>query len=354
MGDPQTARARLVSARDVVAAGLAAPADEAALEEVARRYAVAITPHLADRITAGGTDGALARQYVPQAAELQTAPHERADPIGDAIHSPLKGLVHRYRDRVLLMPTTACAVYCRYCFRREQVGGGTPGLNAEEIAAALDYIRKNPAIWEVILTGGDPLILAPRRLAALIEALAGIDHLGVIRVHSRVPMADPDRVSEALVAALRAGIDGGKAVWMAVHANHADEFTGAVPAALARLADAGMPLLGQSVLLRGVNDTPEALEALMRAFVRHRVKPYYLHQLDPAPGTAGFHVPLETGQRLVDGLRGPVSGLCQPVYMLDLPGGHGKAPLTPSRLRHGTSGGVEAQGQDGRWHALKP
>ncbi len=304
--------------------GLVDAAGVDALRPVVARYALAVTPLLAEGIGAGST--ALARQYLPDARELDSAPDDHPDPIGDAAHSPVPGIVHRYPDRVLLMPLHACAVYCRFCFRRESVGPGMEALSAEDLEAALDYIRTTPAVWEVILTGGDPLILSPRRLEALIAALSAIDHVGVIRIHSRVPAADPDRITPDLVTALSAG---SKAVWIAVHANHPDEMTPAVRAACGRLVDAGLPLVSQTVLLRGVNDDAETLTRLMRAFVEARIKPYYLHHLDRAPGTAHFRVPLETGQTLAAGLRGRVSGLCQPTYVLDIPGGHGKAPLSP-------------------------
>lgn len=318
------------SAADLVRAGLAAPADEPALAAVAARYAVAVPPALAALIDPADPADPIARQFLPDPAELETAPGETADPIGDAAHTPVPGLVHRYPDRVLLTPTFACAVYCRFCFRRERVGpagaGETPGPEALE--AALAYIGDHPEVWEVILTGGDPLALAPRRIAGLMARLDALPHVGVIRLHSRVPVADPGRIDADMLAALAST----KAVFVAVHANHPREFTPAARAALARLAGAGVALVGQSVLLRGVNDDPATLEALMRRFVENRVKPYYLHHLDAAPGTARFRVPLARGRDLMRGLRGRVSGLAQPDYVLDIPGGRGKSPVGPHYL----------------------
>jgi lysine 2,3-aminomutase len=314
---PRTLR----SAGALVAAGLLDPAQEAAAARVAERYAISVTPAVAGLIASA--DDPIGRQYIPDAAELVTAPHEIEDPTADAPFTPVKGVVRRYPDRALLKPLLACPVYCRFCFRREVVGPDGGLLTEAELAAALAWLAATPAIREVILTGGDPLMLSPRRLSALVTALGQIPHVEVIRLHSRVPVADPARVTEALVAAL----DSDKAVFLCVHANHAREFSDEAAAALRRLARAGVPLLGQSVLLRGVNDSAEALESLFRAMLRHRVKPYYLHQLDPAPGTARFHVPEDEGMSLVEGLRGRLSGLAQPAYVKETPGGGGKVPV---------------------------
>jgi lysine 2,3-aminomutase len=315
---------------ELAKAGLVPPERLADLERVAAQYAVAISPAMAALIDPADPQDPIARQFVPDPAELQVAPEERGDPIGDDAHSPVVGIVHRYPDRVLLKPVHVCPVYCRFCFRREQVGPrGRPSLSADELAAALDYIRARPQIWEVILTGGDPLLVAPRRLADLKARLDALPHVGVIRVHSRLPVADPDRVTPALIASLR----GGRApVFLLLHANHASEFSDAARAAIARLVDAGIPLLGQSVLLAGVNDTPESLTALFRTMIANRVKPHYLHQGDLARGTGHFRVPIARGQALMKALRGDVSGLCQPSYMLDIPGGYGKVPIGPGYL----------------------
>jgi len=299
------------------------------LTEAAEAMAIAITPEMLGLIDRNDPADPIARQFVPSAAETEVAPFEIADPIGDEARSPVKGIVHRYPDRVLLKPVHVCPVYCRFCFRREKVGPGGEALSAGELGAALAYIRERPEIWEVILTGGDPLMMAPRRLAELVEALDLIEHVAVIRVHSRVPVVDPGRVTPELVAALK---PKRAALWLAVHANHAREFTDEARASLARLADAGFPLMGQTVLLAGVNDDAETLEALMRAFVRCRVKPYYLHHPDLVRGTAHFRVSIEKGQALMKELRSSVSGLAQPTYVLDVPGGHGKVPIGPSYL----------------------
>ncbi len=329
MIDPKLA-ATLRRPDELVARGLARAADLPALEKVAARYAVAVTPEIAALIDADDPGDPIARQFIPSVEELIASPGENADPIGDDAHSPVAGIVHRYPDRVLFKLVAVCAVYCRFCFRREMVGPGKPtALSEDAYQAALDYIRGHDEIWEVILTGGDPLMLSPRRLAEIMADLAGIDHVRIVRIHTRVPVAEPARVTPELIAALR--VDGAT-TWIAVHANHPRELSKNARAACARLADAGIPLVSQSVLLRGVNDDAVTLESLMRIFVECRIKPYYLHHGDLAPGTAHLRTTLEKGQELVRSLRGRVSGLCQPEYVLDIPGGHGKAPVGPNYL----------------------
>jgi lysine 2,3-aminomutase len=322
---------------ELVARGLASRADLPELEKVAARYAVAVTPEIAALIDPENPADPIARQFIPSAQELTTMPGENADPIGDDAHSPVAGIVHRYPDRVLFKLVHVCAVYCRFCFRREMVGPGkATALSDDAYRAALDYVRSHGEIWEVILTGGDPLMLSPRRLAEIMTDLAAIDHVRIVRIHTRVPFADPARLTPDLVAALRVE---GAVTWIAVHANHPREFSENARAAVARLADAGIPLVSQSVLLRGVNDDAATLEALMRTFVECRIKPYYLHHGDLAPGTAHLRTSLERGQQLMRGLRGRVSGLCQPEYVLDIPGGHGKAPAGPTYLSQDQSRG---------------
>jgi lysine 2,3-aminomutase len=301
------------------------------LARAAAAFAVAITPTMTDLIDPTDPNDPIARQFSPDARELIRLPVEQGDPIGDAAHSPIKGLVHRYPDRALLKIVGACPVYCRFCFRREMVGPtgtDTAPLSMAELEEAFAYLEGQSGIWEVILSGGDPLILAPRRLAMIVERLNAIPHLGVLRLHTRVPLVDPDRISAELLAALT----GRLPVYLLLHANHAREFSEAGKAALNRLAGAGHPMLGQSVLLRGVNDSPVALTDLFRRMVENRVKPHYLHHGDLAPGTSHFRTTLAEGQALMRDLRGRVSGLCQPSYMLDIPGGHGKVPVGPNWL----------------------
>jgi lysine 2,3-aminomutase len=310
--------------------GLARAGDAAALERVAAHYAVAITADMVGLINRGDAGDPIARQFVPDVRELQQRPEERADPLGEARLSPVPGLVHRYPDRVLLKLTHVCPVYCRFCFRREVVGpGGPQALSGEALDAALDYIAGVPGIWEVILTGGDPFMLSPRRIAEVTGRLGAIAHVKVLRWHTRVPAVEPSRVTSELVAALKSA---SKTVYVALHANHARELTPAARAACARIVDAGIPMLSQTVLLKGINDDAETLAQLMRAFVEARVKPYYLHHLDQAPGTGHFRTTIAEGQALMRALRGRLSGVAQPTYMLDIPGGHGKVPIGPGYL----------------------
>jgi len=310
----------------LLAAGLIEPAARSAIEAVADRYAIAVTPAMQALIQR--PDDPIGRQYIPDPAELTTAPQESADPIADDALSPVQGVVHRYPDRALLKPVLVCPVYCRFCFRREHVGHeGT--LSEGQLATAFDWFAAHPQIREVILTGGDPLMLSPRRLASIVARLSAIPHIEILRVHTRVPVADPLRVTGALTAALRTD----KAMWLVLHANHAREFTPDAKEAIRRIQAEVIPVLGQSVLLRGVNASAAELEALFRAMLAVRVKPYYLHQLDAAPGTARFHVPIEEGRRLLEALRGRVTGLAWPTYVLDIPGGYGKVPIGPDYLR---------------------
>jgi lysine 2,3-aminomutase len=336
------------TAEDLAEADLIEPERIAALDKVAARYAVAITPHIRDLIGDGGPDNPIARQFVPHETELDAAAIESADPIGDERHSPVEGIVHRYRDRVLLKLTRVCAVYCRFCFRRETVGRGkSQVLSPCALDRAIAYIRAQPEIWEVIVTGGDPFVLSPRRLADVKSRLSGIGHVKVLRWHTRVPIVDPKRITSKLVRAIATH---DRAAFVAVHVNHARELSPDVRRACARLIDAGIPLLSQSVLLRGVNDDADTLEALMRALVETRIKPYYLHHPDLARGTAQFRTTIAEGQTLIRELRGRASGLCQPGYVLDIPGGHAKANLAPSDI-DGEAGSYRLRDGNACWHS---
>jgi lysine 2,3-aminomutase len=318
------------------------------LEKVAARYAVAITPAMADLIDPADPHDPIARQFMPDVRELETSAEERGDPVGDNAHSPVEGIVHRYPDRVLLKLVNACAVYCRFCFRRDMIGPGRGGLSPAGLTKALNYIGGNSEIWEVILSGGDPLILSARRLKHIVARLAAFGHVKVIRVHTRVPTVAPERISTALVRALRAE---NKATFVVVHVNHPRELTANARAACARLIDAGIPMLSQSVLLRGVNDDVATLGALMRTLVECRIKPYYLHHADLAPGTAHLRTGIGEGQALMRAMRGRYSGLCQPAYVLDIPGGHGKSPIGPCYLH---DEGSVVEDFNGRRHRYPP
>jgi lysine 2,3-aminomutase len=322
------------------------------LDDVARKYAVAVSPTLLALVDPADPHDPIARQFLPSLEELNTLPEELADPIGDDAHSPVAGIVHRHPDRVLFKVVAACPVYCRFCFRRETIGpsavktGKDNALSKDDFEAALTYIAAHDEIWEVILTGGDPFILSPRRVAEITQRLAAIAHVKIIRWHTRVPVVDPERVTDDLVAALHAP---GATTWVAVHANHEREFSPAARAAIARLVDGGIALVSQSVLLKGVNDKVETLAALMRVFAQNRIKPYYLHHPDLAPGTSHFRIGIEEGLALVRDLRARVSGLTMPTYMLDLPGGFGKVPLESHNVEKTQTGHRIRDGR-GVWH----
>ncbi len=321
----------LTTLLQLVSAGLIAPEDAPGLAPVAETFRVAVTAPMARP--------ELAAQFVPSLAELLTRAEELADPIGDHAHEPTPGLTHRYPDRVILHATQTCEVYCRFCFRRESVGA-SGHLPEEALTAALNHIAKTPAIREVILTGGDPMVLSPRRLGDLLARLAAIPHVDVVRFHTRIPVVNPARITEDLIAAM----DIRPAVWVVVHTNHPAEITPEAAAALRKLSRAGVPLLSQSVLLKGVNDDASTLETLFRALIANRVKPYYLHHADLAKGTSHFRTTIAEGQAIMAQLRGRLSGIAQPTYVLDIPGGHGKVPIGPSYL---------AQEAD-RWQVTDP
>jgi lysine 2,3-aminomutase len=344
----------LTKPKALIEAGLAPPERLHELERVAARYAVSLTPEVADLIDPVDPADPIARQFIPDFREVDGAPGELIDPIGDDAHSPVEGIVHRYPDRVLLKLVHVCPFYCRFCFRREMVGPGRrPALSRAALDAALGYVRAHPEIWEVILTGGDPLILSPRRLGAVLRVLRAVEHVKVMRVHSRIPALDPGRITPELVRALKAS---GKATYVVLHANHARELTPRARAACARIVDAGIPMLSQTVLLRGVNDDAVTLATLMRALVECRIKPYYLHHGDLAPGTAHLRTTIEEGQALMRALHGHNSGLCQPTYVVDIPGGHGKSPIGPNYLHRGTDlhTGVEIEDYRGCRHPYPP
>jgi lysine 2,3-aminomutase len=329
-------------APDLVERGLVVPERAGELRRVAERFSVAITDDMAALIDPGDPADPIAAQFVPDIAELNDSPDDRPDPIGDERHSPVPGIVHRYPDRVLLKPILVCPVYCRFCFRREQVGQDGGVLAPDVLDRAFAYIEEHPEIWEVIVSGGDPFLLSSRRVAEIVRRLDSVAHVAVIRFHTRVPVAEPGRVGADLIEGLAAE----KAVYVVVHANHPRELTAAMRDAVGRLVRGGIPVLSQSVLLRGVNDDAAVLEALFRGLVAMRVKPYYLHHPDLAPGTGHFRLGLDEGQRLVGALRGRVSGLCQPTYVLDIPGGHGKVPVGPCAATPGDA--------VGRWLVTDP
>ena len=317
------------TAQDLLDADLVSSEQAVAIDQVVKEFSMAVTPDMMELIDFNEPADPIAQQFIPSTKELNILPEELADPIGDFPHTPVKGIVHRYPDRVLLKTIHVCPVYCRFCFRREVVGNDGEGLSPQELESALDYIRNHPEIWEVILTGGDPMILSKPKLHSIIQALDQVDHVGIIRIHTRVPVVDPGRIDQEVAQILRVS----KPVYMAIHTNHPKEFSETACSAIATLADAGIPLVSQTVLLKVINNDPETLTRLFRLIVRNRIKPYYLHHGDFAKGTSHFRTTIQEGQALMRALRGKISGLCQPTYVLDIPGGYGKVPIGPNYLQ---------------------
>ena len=343
MSDPQRPPRALPGGDDLIRAGLAPAHETAVLEAVAQEFRIRISPAMQGLDSSG-----VRRQFMPAPAELTTRAEELFDPIGDDAHRPVQGLTHRYPDRVILHATQTCEVYCRFCFRREAVGeSGT--LAEAEFSQALAYLRANPQIWEVILTGGDPLVLSARRLRQMLAQLAEIASIQVVRFHTRIPVVAPDKITDELIGAMQIR----PAVWLVLHSNHPDELTPDAETALSRLARAGIPLLSQSVLLKGINDDADTLERLFRALIRNRVKPYYLHHPDLARGTGHFRLPIARGQALMAELRGRISGTALPTYVLDIPGGHGKVPIGPDYLEEDGQGGWIVTDPNGLKHAYR-
>jgi lysine 2,3-aminomutase len=289
------------------------------LDSVIRRFPMRINPYYLSLIRHPGDP--IWRQAVPDPAEIADT-IGTADPLGEEKRSPVSGLIHRYPDRVVLLASDQCAMYCRFCMRRRRVGSRVHG---DDVGAAIDYIRGTASVREVILSGGDPLMLDDQPLARLLEALRTINHVRLIRIHSRMPCTLPHRITGDLTKLLHAF----QPLFVNIHFNHPDEITEASSAACARLADAGIPLGSQTVLLKGINDDPVVMHRLLEALLVIRVRPYYLHQMDRVQGSGHFRVPLATGLKIMDRLRGRLSGMGVPSFMVDLPGGGGKVPLTP-------------------------
>jgi lysine 2,3-aminomutase len=266
-------------------------------------------------------------QAIPRRIEADIRPEELRDPLGEDTHNPAPSVVHKYPDRVLFLVVDRCGIYCRHCNRRRLVGGDEPPTTAE-LEAGLDYIAKTPRIRDVLLSGGDPLLLSTRRLGHLLGRLRAIPHVETIRIGTRLPVVCPMRIDDELCAMLRPH----HPLFINTHFNHAKELTPEARAACERLVDAGVPVGNQTVLLRGINSSVPALRALMRGLLRSRVRPYYLFQGDTVLGTDHLRTPVETAQELYKGLRGWMNGMAVPMLVLDAPGGGGKVPIVPSYI----------------------
>ncbi len=298
--------------------------DPKSLRPVVRAFPMRISPYFLSLIR--GPHDALARQVIPDPRELQD-PCTDTDPLAEEEQSPAPLIVHRYPQRVLFLVSNQCAVYCRFCMRKRRVVTQSQ-IPPNAIASGLDYISRQNEINEVVLSGGDPLMLADEDLVEILTALKRIPHVKILRLHTRVVCTWPQRITPLLVQRLSSF----HPLYINIHFNHPDEITPEAAQACTLLADAGIPLGSQTVLLKSVNDRPEVLYGLMEALLSIRVKPYYLHQIDRVPGTAHFQVPIDRSLELMDGLRGCLSGLAMPHLMIDLPGGGGKMELLPESI----------------------
>ena len=312
------------------------------LAQVVHQFPMRINSYYLSRITAG--DDPLARQVLPAVEELEDMDGP-IDPLAEESQSPVSQIIHRYPHRVAFLVSDQCAVYCRFCMRKRRVGTQTR-ITDSQIGEALEYIATHPAIHEVLLTGGDPLMLEDDRLLDILQSLRRMAHVHVLRMHSRMPVVLPQRVTSSLTAALARF----QPLYVNLHINHPAELTTDVAAACAKLADAGIPIGSQTVMLRGVNDNAQTLGDLMEQLLCHRIRPYYVHQLDRVPGTAHFQVPLQQSIDLIHSLRGPLSGMAIPHLMVDLHQGGGKVALTGDSIIEKGSGYWKIRNWQGKVH----
>lgn len=289
---------------------------------------LAVTPYYLGLLDTTDPTQPLRRTMVPTVQERLRSPGEAADPLAEEHDSPVPGIVHRYPDRALFLVTDYCSAYCRYCTRSRLVGRRKGLLSRQQLQQGLDYIARTPALRDVIISGGDPLTMDDAALEWLLRALRRIPHVEVVRIGTKTPAVLPQRITRSLVRMLRKY----HPLWMSLHCTHPDELTPAMAEACTRLADAGIPLGSQTVLLKGINDSPETLGTLYRGLLRIRVRPYYLYQCDPILGSAHFRTPVSTGLACIQGLRGHTSGYAVPHYVIDAPGGGGKVPLLPETV----------------------
>ncbi|MFK7984908.1 MAG: KamA family radical SAM protein [Sandaracinaceae bacterium] len=299
---------------------------EGARAALAGGFPISITPYYLSLADADDPSCPVRRQCVPSQRETLRVPGDLRDPLGEEDHEVAPHLVQRYPDRALLLVSDRCSVYCRFCTRSRMVGQGGGARSAERLAPAFDYLARHPEIREVIVSGGDPLVASTSRVEAVLKRLAALGTLDTVRVASRVPVTLPMRIDDALCRALRAF----PATWVMTHFNHPKELTAASCGALARLVDHGLPVMNQTVLLRGINDDADTLEALFRGLVRARTRPYYLLQADPVGGTGHLRTPLQVGERIMERLQGRLSGIALPKFIVDTPGGLGKVPHGPT------------------------
>lgn len=318
--------------------------ETAAIRQHTGALPVGITPYYASLLDRSDALQPLRRTVVPVLGEYLLSRGENDDPLGEDAHSPVPGLVHRYPDRVLLLVTNFCSVYCRYCTRARMVGSvGERSVKKSDIEAALDYIEQTPAVRDVLISGGDPLSLDDDRLEYILKRLRKIPHVEFVRIGSKQPVVQPMRITPTLTRILKRY----HPLWMSLHFTHVDEITPEVTEACGRLADAGIPLGSQTVLLKGVNDDTVTMKQLMHGLLRIRVKPYYLYQCDPISGSAHFRTPVAKGVELIRGLRGHTTGYAVPTFVVDAPNGGGKTAIAPDYVVGYENGDLLLQSYDG-------
>ena len=310
------------------------PDEEEAFIRAGINLPFAITPYYLDLINQSGPDSPLRKTVVPRLAELETSPNEMSDPCGEDGDMAAPGLVHRYPDRVLFLVNETCSVYCRYCTRSRLVGSGEHQVDYE---AAYEYLRNTPAVRDVLISGGDPLVMADHKLENILKNLRDIPHIDIVRIGSKIPVVLPQRITDDLVNMLKQS----HPFYMSIHFLHPDEITPEVEAACNKLADAGIPTFSQTVLLKGVNDDPAVMKELMRKLLKIRVRPYYIYQCDPVEGTAHFRTSVQTGIDIMEHLRGHMTGYGIPTYVIDAPGGGGKIPVGPNYVLSQGNGEVK-------------
>ena len=303
--------------------------EKKALQKTLDKFPLAITPYYLSLInTQDMANDPIYRQAFPCPAELHTMPHDMVDPLHEDHDCPTPGITHRYPDRVLFLISNMCAMYCRHCTRKRRVGDIDSVPDWDTIQQGIDYIRRTPQVRDVLLSGGDPLILPDEQLDRILGQLRAIEHVEIIRIGSRTPVVLPYRITDELVAMLRKH----HPLWLNTHFNHPREMTFSARAALTKLADAGIPLGNQSVLLAGVNDCPRIMRRLVHKLVQNRVRPYYLYQCDLSEGLSHFRTPVGKGIEILESLIGHTTGFCVPTYVIDAPGGGGKIPIMPNYL----------------------
>ena len=300
----------------------------AAMDASKGRMATAITPYFATLMSRTDPNCPIRRQALPSLQEIHFSPHDLLDPCAEDENSPVHGLVHRYPDRVLLLVTDKCAVYCRYCTRRRMVGSSEKCITEEVMDEAISYIQATKKVRDVLISGGDPLLLEDDHLERILTKLRKIPHVEIIRIGTRVPVTLPQRITPALTNMLRKY----HPLWMSIHFSHPKEITKEVRRSCGLLADSGIPLGSQTVLLRGINDKPSIMKRLMHELLKTRVRPYYIYQCDLAMGTEHFRTPIAVGINIIEKLRGHTTGYAVPSFVIDAPGGGGKIPVGPTYL----------------------